>query len=916
MIGDKTPPMPIPGLLRQGLEVRQGHANRVIIRDINTGQKVVLSESDFFIINHLSCHDTLDELEEQYLARFSHTLPVEALNRAIDAISTVKFWGPKALHHSVIGPRLPEQVTFESRRSKMQNHPKLQRRAGTRTRQRTNSGINVIKDLDGREKTSRRPSEYKKSSSPSIDSETGARVAESSETPASGQELLPVHESTIEERKDTNNPTTTPALETKSVSEPADPGKTAKGKIQRQEKSRSRSRKQEHKRQSRRIKKSIFPQIKLFDPRPMMDLALPFLAPIGKPLAWSVPVLLIMAAFILFRHFEVYLQEHDRIYGYLSFLARVALGLITINLFSTTARGLVARHFGMKIYGFGVRMILWMLPRLIVATAPEPSDPKSQRAWVAGAPLLVKLFFAGGGIVFWYLSRANDSGLSFFWFWMAGMGFVTFLLTSIPFFPSAGYQLLCIYLDEPNLRQKSFASLKASLTGKRLPAGGSFKLAAFGALSLIFVILILAVILYFIGTYSKLYFSTTGITLATVFTCYLLYQLYKRMAENRKDREEKKEKRAQLGRNASGRRSLRVQNKPAPGPGKLKLNPDPAPNRFRWLKYVLLVVLIAIMFVPYSYETGGRLVLKPLDYQEVTTDIGGIIDEVYFSGGENIAAGTLIARLDSATAERQMKIAEARVSEQKAELERLRAMPTAEELELAEKALATEQLKAEYSARNLERKEAVFKKNVISEEEIQKARREYEVDKGRAIEAEARVALVKAGATQEQLLAAKAELLRWTEERNLWLDKYEKSFLYMPIDGKLTTMYLKQRTGEYLNTGESFAVVEDTSSVLAEIEVPEFDSGVIKLDSKVRVRVWAYSDEIFVGHVQSIQSNIEERSFGNVVKVVTILDNSDQRLKTGMTGYAKISAGTRPVWQVLFLTILRFVQVEMWSWLP
>jgi putative peptide zinc metalloprotease protein len=35
-----------------------------------------------------------------------------------------------------------------------------------------------------------------------------------------------------------------------------------------------------------------------------------------------------------------------------------------------------------------------------------------------------------------------------------------------------------------------------------------------------------------------------------------------------------------------------------------------------------------------------------------------------------------------------------------------------------------------------------------------------------------------------------------------------------------------------------------------------------------------------------------------------------------MTGYAKISGETRPLWEVLFLTIKRFVLVEMWSWLP
>jgi len=39
-------------------------------------------------------------------------------------------------------------------------------------------------------------------------------------------------------------------------------------------------------------------------------------------------------------------------------------------------------------------------------------------------------------------------------------------------------------------------------------------------------------------------------------------------------------------------------------------------------------------------------------------------------------------------------------------------------------------------------------------------------------------------------------------------------------------------------------------------------------------------------------------------------------LKTGVTGYAKISAGFHPFGLLLVRPATRFIQIEVWSWLP
>ena len=53
-----------------------------------------------------------------------------------------------------------------------------------------------------------------------------------------------------------------------------------------------------------------------------------------------------------------------------------------------------------------------------------------------------------------------------------------------------------------------------------------------------------------------------------------------------------------------------------------------------------------------------------------------------------------------------------------------------------------------------------------------------------------------------------------------------------------------------------------------------------------------------------------------VVRVLTEFPNNDGRLKSNLTGYAKIGTHNKPVWKVLLWPLIRWVMVEVWSWIP
>jgi putative peptide zinc metalloprotease protein len=94
---------------------------------------------------------------------------------------------------------------------------------------------------------------------------------------------------------------------------------------------------------------------------------------------------------------------------------------------------------------------------------------------------------------------------------------------------------------------------------------------------------------------------------------------------------------------------------------------------------------------------------------------------------------------------------------------------------------------------------------------------------------------------------------------------------------------------------------------------------------KATVKLFASPSSPLHGKVLSIQpaaipSSNEQQTptvFGTRLFTVLIeIEKPPFALKTGMTGYAKISAGFQPLGLLLARPATRFIQIEVWSWLP
>jgi putative peptide zinc metalloprotease protein len=246
----------------------------------------------------------------------------------------------------------------------------------------------------------------------------------------------------------------------------------------------------------------------------------------------------------------------------------------------------------------------------------------------------------------------------------------------------------------------------------------------------------------------------------------------------------------------------------------------------------------------------------------------------------------------------------------------LKAKPKKEEVQVAERALDVAKKREQYSRERVPRMERLYKDRAISFEEYDAARREYEVEADEVTKRAADLALVKTGTTPDKIAAEKAKLDSLIEERATLNGKVERTTLRMPFDGNILSLHLNERLNSVLDKGQPFATVENTRSVTAEIQVPESDIAYVAVGATIRAKPTAFFDRQFLGKVQTMDRNVTAKSFGNVVKVIAVIDNPKGELKTGMTGYAKIGGTMMPVWKAFSLALLRFFNIQVWSWIP
>ena len=644
---------------------------------------------------------------------------------------------------------------------------------------------------------------------------------------------------------------------------------------------------------------------KLFEIKPMLQALLPLVSPL-KWVVYLLPFLGLSALILGIRYANLAWADLQTLQRVTTLLGHAITSLLTINILTVLTQAFIAQAFRASVGPLSIGLRFGFFPRFTVRIRHTEQLTRRERIWLHAGPLLMRVFLFSVGILVWYNLRETAPLLSRFGLSISFLCAINILLESAnPLVKGNGYHLLAAFMNEPRLRAKSYKAFMSRLRGGTAPEAESNVLVAYALANFLYALLLVVIIVMIVSKFVvHLQIGGATIIVVLVLAGYLLRRTAQRFAKI----STAYERSVQFDR-------WRKRALPAEG-GEAKQVQTPTSRTTVYVRTAVLLSLLLLLFLPYRYEAGGNFDIYPSDRQVITTDVAGIVEEVNFVGSESVKKGTVIARIAATDLKSEIAVLTAKIAEQESVIKDLQARPKKEEVVVAQRALDVARKREKFSRERVPRMERLYKDRAISFEEYDAARRDWEVDVDEVAKRVADLALVKTGVTPDKIAAEKAKLDSLVEERATLNGKVDRTTLRMPFDGNILTLHLNERLNSVMDKGQAFATVEDTRSVTAEIQVPEADIGYVAIGAPIRAKPAAFFDREFVGKVQTLDRNVTVKTYGNVVKVIAVIDNPNGELKTGMTGYAKIGGTTMPVWKAFSLALLRFFNIQVWSWIP
>lgn len=273
----------------------------------------------------------------------------------------------------------------------------------------------------------------------------------------------------------------------------------------------------------------------------------------------------------------------------------------------------------------------------------------------------------------------------------------------------------------------------------------------------------------------------------------------------------------------------------------------------------------------------GDLIIKLKSPGEAVTnrmitmksEVAGVIKSLNVEEGQHVKKGDLLVELD----EREYKL----------ELERYQAdrLSKLSELmlekqfgEFEESSVKPENKIIQDAKEKYEESRKIYLKGIISEEEFDKAFREYEM------------ALIESGERKEEIRSAAKGLTQAEIGVKTARMKLEKAKIRAPFSGIICDIQVSPQ--EHVTASRDLFTLVNISQIQVHAKVLESEIGKIKVGRHVDLRFSAYPGKVFKGKVKAISPIINPED--KTCKVIIDAANPQEEIKPGMHAEVEIAA--------------------------
>ncbi len=273
--------------------------------------------------------------------------------------------------------------------------------------------------------------------------------------------------------------------------------------------------------------------------------------------------------------------------------------------------------------------------------------------------------------------------------------------------------------------------------------------------------------------------------------------------------------------------------------------------------------------------------IQPITQVEIKSKASGIVKKLYVEYGDRVKEGQVLADLDKAEIEAQVRsqkanaeASEANLISTKADFERAKVDAEGPDIPMLERAY--------------ERAQIMAKEGVVSQQNLDDAQKNYELALNKQNVARAQLGVLKAKISQAeaQVQSSHAQLKQLEEQLGY-------TTIYSPMDGIVLSRDVEvgDAVSSILVLGSSATLVMtigDTSEVYVKGKVDESDIGKVYLGQPARIKVESFKDKTFTGKVTKISPMGVEKDNVTTFEVRVSINNPGGELKAVMTANAEI----------------------------
>jgi len=257
---------------------------------------------------------------------------------------------------------------------------------------------------------------------------------------------------------------------------------------------------------------------------------------------------------------------------------------------------------------------------------------------------------------------------------------------------------------------------------------------------------------------------------------------------------------------------------------------------------------------------AGGLV-EPADEERIIIpQLSGRLARVYVDEGDTVTAGQLIAEIENDEYRATLAAAEAQLALRGAELDRLRNGARPEEIAQAVAVLDAARVAEALARAVLARTEPLSTRNLVSADQLDRARAELDAARAERTRADAALALLRAGARIEDIAIAEAARAAAVAERDRASAQFEKSRIRSPVDGSVLKRDLREGETVVALSPLPLARIGDLRRRFVRADIEELDIARVRIGQHAEVTSDAFAGQRFAGTIVQVSQRMGRRN--------------------------------------------------------